>query len=192
MLEVLKHIDEKIFLFINHTLANSFFDFIFPIITNGTNWIVPGVLVAAWFLYRERKKAFYILMLSVLTVSLSDILTVRVIKPLVARERPCDPDVTIDGGRFLIGQKSSFSFPSAHAANTFGQAMLFSLFFARFALLFFSVACLIGVSRIYVGVHYPLDVAGGACLGVIVAVIVVLAVRKIFKNKYLHIFKLEH
>jgi undecaprenyl-diphosphatase len=192
MLEVLKHIDEKVFLFINHTLANGFFDLIFPVITNGTYWVIPIILVAGWFLFREKKKAIIILLLAILTVSLSDMLTVRVIKPLVARERPCDPDTAIEGGRFLIGQLSSYSFPSAHAANAFGQAMLFSVFYLRFSWIFFSVACLVGFSRIYVGVHYPLDVAGGACFGILVALTVVFIANKAIINKYLSIFKREH
>jgi undecaprenyl-diphosphatase len=186
MLELLQNIDEKLFFAINGAWTNSFFDSFFPTITNGVYWIVPGILVGGWFLFREKKKGVYILMMAILTVSLTDSLTVRVIKPLVARERPCDPDRAVNGGRFLIGQKNSFSFPSAHAANVFGQAMLFGFFYVRYAWLFFSVACLIGYSRIYVGVHYPLDVAGGACLGIIVAIIFSYLMRKLFKNSILN------
>jgi undecaprenyl-diphosphatase len=177
MVEVLQCIDENFFLLINHDLANKFFDIFFPIITNGTYWIIPIAVAAVWFLIHEKKKAMSILVMSILTVSLSDSLTVRVIKPLVARERPCASDNAIKGGRFLIDQKSSYSFPSAHAANAFGQAMLFSFFYMRWAWLFFSLATVIGFSRIYVGVHYPSDVLAGACLGVMVAWLVVVGSR---------------
>jgi undecaprenyl-diphosphatase len=171
--EVLQYIDERLFLILNRDIANKFFDYIFPVITNGYFWIIPGIIAAIWFLIKEKKKAIYILLLSLATVSLSDPLAVRIIKPLVGRERPCSPNVLINGGRFLLEHKTSFSFPSAHATNAFAQAMLFAFFYRQFAVWFFSLAFLIGFSRIYVGVHYPSDVLAGACLGMLVAWIVI-------------------
>jgi undecaprenyl-diphosphatase len=71
----------------------------------------------------------------------------------------------IPDGRFLIGRKTSNSFPSSHAMNMFAQATLFSLLYRRRAAWFFLFAAIIGFSRIYVGVHYPFDVLGGALFG---------------------------
>jgi undecaprenyl-diphosphatase len=57
------------------------------------------------------------------------------------------------------------SFPSAHAANSFAMATVASWRLRRFAPLFYFVAVVVTYSRVYVGVHYPLDALAGAVLG---------------------------
>ena len=81
---------------------------------------------------------------------------------MVGRERPC---VALEDVRLVMGMKSSLSFPSAHAANIFGAATALTMFYRRWAGAFFAVAVCVGYSRVYVGVHYPSDVLGGAVLG---------------------------
>ena len=61
------------------------------------------------------------------------------------------------------------SFPSGHAATSFAAATVLTLYLPRWAPLWILLAVAIGFSRVYVGVHYPLDVVGGAVLGVLVA-----------------------
>lgn len=174
MLNYLIHLDTQLFLFFNHTLANPIFDAVFPVITNGLFWIVPGILAALAFLYFQRRKTVVVIVLSLLTVSVSDPVCNRIVKPLFPRLRPCNEAVHIHGGRFLLGRKSSPSFPSSHAANMFAQAMLFTLLYRRRRVWItaFAFAAIIGFSRIYVGVHYPADVLAGAVLGVIIGGIV--------------------
>jgi undecaprenyl-diphosphatase len=160
--------DKAIFLFINATLVHPLLDAFFVTITNGRFWIVPGTaLVLLLFLKMDKKQAAILVALSLVTVAITDPLGSQILKPLVHRLRPCNPEVLIEGGRFLIGHKTSLSFPSNHAMNMFGQAMLFSLLYRRLAVWFFLFAALIGYSRIYVGVHYPLDVLGGAVFGMV-------------------------
>ena len=131
------------------------------------------------------RKSLLILGLSLLTVGISDPVCNRLIKPAVHRLRPCNPEVDIPGGRFLIGRKTSHSFPSSHAMNMFAQAALFSFFYRKRAAWFFLFAAIIGFSRIYVGVHYPLDVLGGAVFGMCVGALVYGGYRAIF-------FQIEH
>lgn len=165
MLEYLINIDKALFLFFNREIANPFFDSFLFVITDGRFWVIPGILFALLYIRIEKKRALVGLGLAVLTVALSDPICCRVIKPIFERQRPCHPYVLLEGGRFLLGFKSSFSFPSAHAMNMFAQATLFSLLYPAKSVWFFIFAGTIGFSRIYVGVHYPFDVIAGAVFG---------------------------
>jgi undecaprenyl-diphosphatase len=183
VLESLVRCDTFLFIFFNHTIANPVFDFIFPIITYSMFWIVPGTLAAALFIWFQKKKALVVLCLSLLPVGVPAPVCNRLIKPAVHRLRPCNPQVQIEKGRFLIGRKTSLSFPSSHAMNMFAQAALFALFYRKRAVWFFLFASTIGFSRIYVGVHYPFDVLGGAISGVSIGAIIYF-LFKLFSRRF--------
>ncbi len=167
MLQFLIQVDKSVFLFINNTLSNSFFDKIFPIITEPRNWLIIALIAMVFFVIKEKKKALGIIALVLIAVALSDLIAYRIFKPLFGRLRPCHPEFYIGGGRFLIGMKTSFSFPSNHAMNMFTAATVLSCFYNKYAGYYFGFALLIGFSRIYVGVHYPLDILGGALFGIL-------------------------
>ena len=69
------------------------------------------------------------------------------------------------------------SFPSGHTTIAFAAATVLSYYRPRWAPAFFLLAVAIGFSRVYVGVHYPLDVLGGAILGLLVGGIVIALLR---------------
>jgi undecaprenyl-diphosphatase len=70
------------------------------------------------------------------------------------------------------------SFPSGHAATSFACATVLAWFAPRWAAAFFLLAAAIAYSRLYVAVHYPLDVVGGAVLGALVALAVLAVFRR--------------
>jgi undecaprenyl-diphosphatase len=71
----------------------------------------------------------------------------------------------------LVTTPVDLSFPSGHAATSFAGAALLTAFAPRFAAPLFLIAAAIAWSRVYVGVHYPLDVVAGALLGLGVAAV---------------------
>ena len=89
--------------------------------------------------------------------------------------RPCN---ALSDVRLLVGCTKSFSFPSGHATNAFAVATYLSYNYRRYFPCFFFMAVIIAYSRIYVGVHYPLDVASGALVGGIGALLAIEADKK--------------
>jgi undecaprenyl-diphosphatase len=82
------------------------------------------------------------------------------------------------GGGPLITIPHSDSFPSGHTATSFACATVLSAFVPRAAPAFYVLALAIGYSRIYVGVHWPLDVVGGAVLGIATALLLLAVTRR--------------
>jgi undecaprenyl-diphosphatase len=138
-------------------------------ITDLKFWIIPGIVAAAFYVFREnKKKALIVLGLIVLTAAVSDILASQVLKKIFARPRPCNPEFFVEGGRFLLGMRGSFSFPSSHSANMFSIATLLFCFYRKYGVYFYSFAGLIAYTRVYNGMHYPSDVVGGAAVGCLI------------------------
>ncbi len=105
---------------------------------------------------------------AVLALLFSDQLNSHLLKPFFSRVRPCH---TLSGVHLLVGCSKSYSLPSSHAANCFSMATLFYLEYKRVALPAIVIALLVSYSRVYVGVHYPLDVLIGALVGGICGVV---------------------
>src|SRR5262249_62389195 len=97
-----------------------------------------------------------------LAIAFASFLANQVLNPLVSRERPfvSTPEVLVIGSR-----PGDASFPSGHAANAFAGASVLARRFRAQRVLWWALAVLIADSRIYLGVHYPLDVIGGPLLG---------------------------
>jgi len=171
---LLYSIDRAIFLFFNRTLSNPVFDFIMPYITEEDYWRIPIFLIWLALIIFGGKKGRIVALLVVLILTLSDQMSSSVIKPWVRRVRPC---FVVEGAHMLIRQSRSFSFPSSHASNMAAMAVLFSIKYPRFKAVFISIATLVVYSRIYVGVHYPLDILSGALLGLLCVAVVLLCER---------------
>lgn len=136
------------------------------------SWIsASGIAGMIWILLsavaclqaRHRAAACRVL----LTIGLAYVVVDGVLKPLVARPRP-SVEAT-DPPREVPPLPRTFSFPSGHAASTVGAAVAISRIWPAGRAVWWALALLIGYSRIYLAHHYPLDVAGGAVVGVAVA-----------------------
>jgi undecaprenyl-diphosphatase len=98
-------------------------------------------------------------------IAIADILANR-LKPVFDTERPSSRYTEPSP---LVHAPIDGSFPSGHAATSFAAATVLTYAWPRWWPAFFLLALAIGFSRVYVGVHYPLDVVGGAVLGILVA-----------------------
>jgi len=157
--------DNTLFLILNRDAANPVLDAVMPFITDIDHWILPIFLIWLYLMIFCGKKGRITGIGLIFLITLSDQLSSSVVKPWVHRIRPCHPNFFIEGGRFLIGMKTTLSFPSSHAANMGAMATYFSVKFPKTRWIVISIALIIGYSRIYVGVHYVTDVLAGLLLG---------------------------
>lgn len=179
MLDFIVTIDRQLFLFLNG-LHCVWLDPVMVFASGKWSWVLlyAGML---FFFFRERPwKAGIVAFLAVaLTFALTDQLG-GVIKHAVQRPRPCLEfegllySLEACGGRFA-------SFVSNHAANIFGSATVSALIFRKkyYTVGIYAWAALVAYSRIYVGKHYPLDLLGGAVMGIALGYLVFLLYKKI-------------
>ena len=162
-------LDHRLFVLINSDWTASWADSFFPFITDlQKNPIFLALFACALFywLYKKRIEAAKWIVVLIISVAASDIITYRVLKPLVHRDRPPATNVQI----VIRGEKhTGNSFPSNHSTNMFTAAMSLSGGLPFLTIPLFIVAGLIAYSRVYVGAHFPLDVIGGAVLGIFIA-----------------------
>ena len=112
--------------------------------------------------------------LTVIAVALADWSSMG-LKALVDRPRP---PLRYAEPKTLVALPHDASFPSGHAATSFAAATMLAFAFPRLASFLYVLAAAVAFSRVYVGVHYPLDVIGGAVLGALVAVVLKLLVNR--------------
>lgn len=86
------------------------------------------------------------------------------LKKKIKRRRPCDRYHEINN---LVSLPDEFSFPSGHTAAAFCMAALLAAFFPAGIWYYYTIATLIGLSRVYNGVHYPGDVLAGMVIGMV-------------------------
>jgi len=170
--EIIK-IDKALFKLINQHFVNDFLDTIMPFIREPLIWIPLYLFLLVYIIINFPKKSLPWIIGIALTSTFTDLISSRLIKPYFARTRPCNDPSLFDTIRILVdhcGQNGSFT--SSHAANHFGIAMFIWItmrnVWGNFASVFFVWAGLISYAQVYVGVHFPLDVLGGALLGSII------------------------
>lgn len=183
LFQSLMETDQTVFLYLNG-LYTSFGDYFMSSFSGKVIW-APMYASVLYVLLKNAdwKVALYCLIAIVLTITFADQACATFIRPAVARLRPCSPDNPISELVHLVNGKrsGSFSFPSCHAANSFGLAfMLMYLFRNRWLTAFILIWTVINsYSRIYLGVHYPTDLLAGAIVGATGATLMYLLLRKI-------------
>ena len=176
-MEALLDFDRTWFALINHDWTNGVLDWFFPAITdlhkNPMTVLVVLPLLGFW-IWKKGRTALHWSLMTIVAIGFSDFLAYRVIKENVQRIRPNKAGIEF---QLRTNDHSGSSFPSNHAANSFAAATTLSGGLPQLAPLFYAGAFLIAYSRVYVGVHYPLDVICGAVFGIAIGA----ALRKGYK-----------
>ncbi|MFW5701565.1 MAG: phosphatase PAP2 family protein [Bacteroidota bacterium] len=170
--------DTYLFHLVNSGMANPALDFLMPIITDVKYWIPVYIGMFALIAWRGGKNRFGAMFAIMLAAVLADQINSNILKDLFDRPRPCHIMTDI---RLLVGCGGGRSFPSSHAANNFALATVLTFFYGRWKWWFYSGAALVAFSRTYVGVHYPLDLLGGAVVGLTIGWLSILIITQLGK-----------
>jgi membrane-associated phospholipid phosphatase len=172
-MDYLLALDRAVFLWINNQWANPYFDAFFSTITwLGSGWIILP-LVAIFFALKRPAYLYQHLPWLVAAIILSGLCIVA-LKKMIPRPRPLtDFAPLIEAGKVhihVLGEQLRYrSFPSGHTQTAFAAGGYLSLLLPRWTPLFIALAIAVGLSRIYMGSHFPLDVIGGGLVGVALA-----------------------
>lgn len=174
LIDKIEQLDKELFLFFN-SKHNAFWDEMMHVISAKLPWI-PLYAVLLVMVFMVAKKRWWLALIAIaLLITLSDQLSV-LLKNSTARYRPCHNLELQEAIHVVDGCGGKFGFVSSHAANAFAIAMFLSLLFRGrwkwFHWFIFPWAALVAYSRIYLGKHYPADIAGGALLGILIALLV--------------------
>ena len=190
MIEEILKLDTELFLFLN-SLGSPIFDNIWIYLSyKDANILFYSILLIFYSYYKSFKlsEVLYLLLIVAIMITITD-QTANLFKDSFQRLRPCYDEVIKDSVRIVKeGCGGKYGFFSAHASNSFSLAIFFGLLFRdkykniiSFTVLY---ASLISYSRIYLGVHFPLDLLCGSLFGIIIGFIIF-----IFYDKQLDFFK---
>lgn len=167
MIEHIKNLDMEVPKFIYDNLHSRLLDKIMIGVTSlgdmGLIWILISVLLMVSGKYRKAG------IMTICALILSAILANGILKNIIQRPRPFFENPLVD---VLISKPLSYSFPSGHSASSFAAAGILAKAFKKYRFYVMALALLIAFSRMYLFVHYPSDIIGGAVLGLICSEIV--------------------
>ncbi|MBI1343748.1 MAG: phosphatase PAP2 family protein [Terrimonas sp.] len=177
--------DQWLFSQINSHLTNPWLDMVLPYLRNSVFWTPLYLFLIVFFPMNFKKKGWWWVLVFICTVALTDMISSRLFKEYFERLRPCNDPALVGHMRLLLKNCSGgFSFTSSHAANHFGMAAFFYYstrsFLKHWSFLAFAWAFVICYAQVYVGVHYPLDILGGALIGLGVGTLTALFFNKMF------------
>lgn len=179
LLQFFQNLDYTLFFFFNVSITNSFFDTLMVWITDKHNWYIPGGILWLYLMLRGGREGRALGIMVILGIVLADQISSSILKPLTERPRPCK---TLEGFRLLVHCGSFYGFPSSHASNIAVIGGLFIHFYRKWFPFWALLIFLIGLSRVYVGVHYPVDVLAGWVLGILIAVLLVYLYKKFVQS----------
>lgn len=170
-MHALEAADLALLRFINQSLANPFFDWLMPV-ASGSALLWPAVAAAAALaIWLGGRKGQVFVVVFALVAATGDPLVCNNLKKAIQRPRPFVEHADIVT---RVGRGGSYAMPSGHSFNWGVIVAVSGLFYRRALWVVVPAGVLVGLSRIYNGVHYPSDVLAGWLLGACYAALVVL------------------
>ncbi len=160
-------------------LRNGFLDYLFLSVTFASNTFIVFFFLTSLFLWKEHKRKW---IFPLWFASFFSVVTSYLIKILAARPRPFQQGIPVLQIAFHFMKDNfltwNFSFPSFQAMLVFAALPILNKEFKKFKYLWLVFACLVGLSRIYFGVHYLSDVITGGIIGYLIGYAMVIIERK--------------
>jgi membrane-associated phospholipid phosphatase len=199
----LQTLDTNLFLFVNRSLANPFFDWLMPILSGGNgiknDFLIVAIAIGIALLCFGKQRARLCVVMLALIVGTNDGLICNTLKHAIARPRPfvtlpearvfgiigkgyVSPEINENGVDMAADKGSHNSMPSSHAANWFAATMTLFLFYRKSIWFMLPLALGVSFSRIYNGVHYPSDVLAGAIIGAGYAAAAAIAIESAWQH----------
>lgn len=186
-MEKIINLDHQIFILLNN-LGNPKFDTFWLFITNQRNW-TPFFIFLIFLTYRKLggKKTFYLILTVSLLIFATD-QTCNLFKNYFQRLRPCNTE-NLKAIIRIVKTSDTYSFFSGHAANSSAVAVFLFLVLKKhykyFGAIFFW-PLIFAYSRIYLGLHFPLDILTGYLFGTTFGILAVKLFDWILKNRLLN------
>lgn len=169
LLQQIIHADFFLFKQINGRWTNDFFDHVFLFARQAEIWAPLYLFFLLFVVLNFKSKGWWWACFFIFCVTLTDTISSHILKDAVGRLRPCMDPILAGQVRFLANYcPQSGSFTSSHAANHFGMATFVACTLGRehrYWRWAYAWASLVAYAQVYVGVHFPLDILGGALLG---------------------------
>ena len=183
----LVELDKDVFIFINSSMHKSWLDGFMLLMRNPYTW-VPLYFLLLFKIYKTDPSILLpFIIASLASFAITDFTSASIIKPLVGRLRPCY-DVSLQNNIYILTDcAGKYSFPSSHASNHFGLAMVWYqiMFFLRkekwnWVWWWAAIIC---YAQVYVGKHFPLDILGGALLGMLAGALIAIGFKYWYTKK---------
>lgn len=172
MPDFLLNFDRHLFYFVNHDLANTFFDCLMPLMRTARLWIPLYLFIIGFSVWRYKRQGIMLILMLCLAVGFADFTSASIVKKLVQRARPCRDVVTSKTVIARANCGTGYSFPSTHATDHFAVAIFLACALgSRYRWLWpvgIAWAAIICFAQVYVGVHFPVDVIVGGLYGSLV------------------------
>ena len=194
MINTLLEIDNYIFQLINVYLNHSFFDpffIFFHDFHKNLIFIAPLLILWIFCIFKHKKQRLGLIILIPLTLIITDQIGSH-IKDYKLRDRPYmiieSNKINLlvkvsqnEDGSYKQTQSSQKSFPSNHSANIWALSLIVGYLYNNAKKYFIILAFLISLSRVYIGVHYPIDVFFGALIGIMISTLLIVLYKKLIR-----------